>query len=71
MTRKKITLEDLNEVLGGASGVPEKMEDRKRDDSEGAQSGKHGVEYTGTEKDVYIVGPGGGGTVKKLKERFK
>lgn len=68
MSKKKLTLEDLKALgngIGGAAAT--KIDDRKVDDAEGASSGKHGSEFTGTEKDIYMVGPKGSSVDQKKK----
>jgi hypothetical protein len=70
MSKKKLTLEDLKALgngIGGIAAAATKIDDRKVDDAEGASSGKHGSEYTGTEKDIYMVGPKGSSVDLKKK----
>jgi hypothetical protein len=67
MSKKKLTLEDLKKLgnsYGGAQAVTESV-DSKQDDAEGAQSGKHGIEYSGTKRTPYISAPAKDKSAKK------
>ncbi len=59
MSKKKLTLEDLKKLGNsyGGAGAVEEVAETKRDDAEGAQSGKHGIEYSGTKRTPYISAP--------------